>query len=125
MLGRAQRAWLDRFLAAEDARPTLLFVHHTLDDEDGSLADVPRLLDIVKPRRQVKAIVFGHSHRYSFDTLDGMHLVNLPAVGYNFGDQEPVGWVDSTLMAEGGEFTLRAIGGNREKHAKTVSLAWR
>jgi 3',5'-cyclic-AMP phosphodiesterase len=125
LLGRAQRAWLQNFLGEAGQRPTLLFVHHTLDDNDGSLADVPRFLEIVKPHRQVKAIVYGHSHRYAYDTLDGIHLVNLPAVGYNFNDQEPVGWVESVLTAEGGEFTLRAMAGNREKNGKTVSLRWR
>ena len=125
LLGKEQRTWLQRFLAEADDRPTLLFVHHTLDDSDGSLADVPRFFDIVKPCRQVKAIVYGHSHRYAYDTLDGLHLINLPAVGYNFADREPVGWVESVLTAEGGEFTLRALAGNLEKNGKTVSLRWR
>jgi 3',5'-cyclic-AMP phosphodiesterase len=125
LLGKAQRAWLQNFLAQSADRPTLLFLHHTLDDNDGSLADVLRFLEIVKPSRQVKAIVFGHSHRYSFDTLDGIHLVNLPALGYNFSDAEPVGWVDAVLRPDGGDFTLQAIAGSRDKHGKTVSLRWR
>jgi 3',5'-cyclic-AMP phosphodiesterase len=125
LLGKAQRVWLQNFLAQSADLPTLLFLHHTLDDNDGSLADVLRFLDIVKPSRQVKAIVFGHSHRYSFDTLDGIHLINLPALGYNFSEAEPVGWVDAVLRADGGDFTLQAIAGNRDRHGKTVSLRWR
>lgn len=126
LLGKAQRTWLQTFLAKADSRPTLIFVHHTLDDNDGSLTDVDRLFAIVRGHRQVKAIVYGHSHRYAFDKLDdGLHLINLPAVGYNFNDGEPVGWVDSRLSAEGGEFTLHAFAGNRERDGKTVSVSWR
>jgi hypothetical protein len=54
-----------------------------------------------------------------------MHLVNLPAAGYNFVDGEPVGWVRAMMSTEGAELTLRAIGGNQEVHGKMRSLAWR
>jgi hypothetical protein len=54
-----------------------------------------------------------------------MHLINLPAVGYNFNDGEPVGWVEASFTAEGGDFRLRAIGGNTEQDGKRVSLRWR
>ena len=73
----------------------LLFIHHQLDDGDGSLVDSDRLLAIVTPHRKVKAVIYGHTHRYRYDAVSGIHLINLPAVGYNFADQEPVGWVDS------------------------------
>jgi hypothetical protein len=103
----------------------VIFVHHTLDDQDGSLLDSDRLFSIVKPHRKVKAILYGHSHVYRFDTVDGIHLINLPAIGYNFGDTEPVGWVAAHLTAQGGEFKLSAIGGNLERNGKTTSLRWR
>lgn len=125
LLGKAQRTWLANFLQTSSDLPTLLFVHHTLDDGDGSLLDAPRLFDIVKPHRKVKAIFYGHSHRYAYDQWEGVHLINLPAVGYNFSDDQPVGWVDARLTATGGAFTLNAIGGNREKDGKTVVVAWR
>ena len=125
LLGKAQRAWLATFLQQSSDLPTLLFVHHTLDDADGSLLDAPRFFDVLKPHRKVKAILYGHSHRYAYDMWEGVHLINLPAVGYNFNDDQPVGWVDARLTAAGGAFTLRAIGGNLEKDGKTVTLAWR
>ena len=124
-LGRNQRGWLAEFLKTSSDKPTLIVVHHTLDDGDGSLVDFEKLFEIVKPHRKVKAIVYGHSHVYRYDVNDGIHLVNLPAIGYNFTDAQPVGWVDSMLTAEGGEFTLHAVGGNRDKDGKTVSLKWR
>ena len=42
-------------------------------------------------RREVKAVIFGHRHVYTLDQIDGIHLVNLPAVGYSFADGNPVG----------------------------------
>lgn len=125
LLGKAQREWLAGYLNSAPELPTLLFVHHTLDDGDGSLLDAPRLFEIVKASRQVKAIVYGHSHRYGFETWQGIHLINLPAVGYNFNDNEPVGWVEAAVNRQGGAFTLRSFGGNQERNAKTVVLAWR
>ncbi len=125
LLGKAQRTWLDAYLASAAPRPTLLFVHHTLDDGDGSLLDVERMFRIIKPRRMVKAVVYGHSHRYHFDTWEGIQLVNIPAVGYNFKDSEPVGWVEATVTAEGADFRLHAIGGNTAGDGKTTSVAWR
>ena len=124
-LGKNQRTWLAQYLKTSNDKPTLIVVHHTLDDGDGSLVDSDRLFEIVKPHKKVKAILFGHSHVYRYDLNDGIHLVNLPAIGYNFTDAQPVGWVDSILTAQGGDFTLHAFGGNREKDGKTVSLKWR
>jgi len=124
-LGRAQRDWLTRFLAESPVRPTFLFVHHTLDDGDGSLVDAERLLNIVRGHGSVKAIFYGHSHRYSFDTFGGVHLINIPAVGYNFADSEPVGWLDAELTPRTGAFTLHAIGGDKSKDGKRVELTWR
>lgn len=125
LLGKLQRTWLASHLDAGAGLPVVLFVHHTLDDGDGSLLDAPRLFDIVRPRRHVKAIVFGHSHRYGYGTVDGIHLVNLPAVGYSFQDSEPVGWVECELRPGGASFTLRAFAGNTAQNGKTVSLDWR
>jgi 3',5'-cyclic-AMP phosphodiesterase len=124
-LGKNQRTWLTEYLRTSSDKPVLIVVHHTLDDGDGSLVDFDRLFEIVKPHKKVKAILYGHSHVYRYDVTDGIHLVNLPAIGYNFSDAQPVGWIDSALTAQGGEFTLHAFGGNREKDGKTVSLKWR
>ncbi|MGH9630738.1 MAG: metallophosphoesterase family protein, partial [Bryobacteraceae bacterium] len=125
LLGKAQRQWLETYLRSADDTPILLFVHHTLDDKDGSLLDTDRFFRIITPQRKVKAVVYGHSHRYHYDTLEGIHLINLPAVGYNFADSEPVGWVETTMAKDGGDFKLHAIGGNRERDGQTKSLNWR
>ena len=125
LLGKAQRTWLSGWLPKNTDKPVILFVHHTLDDGDGSLLDAPRLFDIVKGVPSVKAIVYGHSHIYRYDIWEGIHLINLPAIGYNFRDSDPVGWVESVFTAKGGHFTLRAIGGNTEKDGQIARLVWR
>ncbi|PYM14444.1 MAG: hypothetical protein DME18_06725 [Verrucomicrobia bacterium] len=125
LLGKSQREWLGRFLGDSDGRPTILFVHHTLGDGDGELLDVQRLFELVRPQRKVKAIFYGHSHKYAFSQDDGIHLINIPAVGYNFSDEEPVGWVDAFFTPQGADLKLNAFGGNRAGDGKTKSLTWR
>ena len=125
LLGKAQRLWLEQFLASAESIPTLLFVHHTLDDGDISLLDVERMFRIVQPHRMVKAIVHGHSHRYRFDVREGIHLINLPAVAYHFADTEPLGWVEARLSGEGADFKLRAVAGNTAANGQETSLRWR
>ena len=46
-------------------------------------------------------------------------------VGYNFSDEEPVGWVDAVFTPRGVDLKLNAFGGNREGDGKTKSLTWR
>jgi 3',5'-cyclic AMP phosphodiesterase CpdA len=125
LLGKAQRQWLKAFLEGSDDKPTILCFHHTLGDGDGDLLDVPRLFDMIGPIRKVKAIVYGHSHAYGYSQFKGIHLINLPAVGYNFNDAQPVGWVEARLKNRGGDFTLHAAGGNRDKDGHTTKLTWR
>ncbi len=125
LLGKAQRTWLAGFLEKSDNRPTVIFVHHTLGDRDGDLLDVERLFRIIQPQAKVKAVFYGHSHEYSFMERDGIHLVNMPAVGYNFSDAEPVGWMDARFSTKGVELVLHAIGGNREKDGERTLLTWR
>lgn len=125
LLGKTQRLWLADHLDKSDDKPVIVCVHHTLDDNDGALLDAPRLFDIVKTRRKVKAIFFGHSHQYSYETWEQIHLVNLPAIGYNFRDSEPVGWVEALFRAGGARLTLRAFGGNTALDGKPFDLKWR
>jgi Icc protein len=125
LLGKAQRTWLQRYLPTCDDKPVILFFHHSLRDDDGDLQDLPRLFDIIRPVPKVKAIVYGHSHEYGFSDFEGIHLINLPAVAFNFGDEQPVGWVEARLGREGGEFVLHAIGGNNDQDGRVRQLRWR
>ena len=57
--------------------------------------------------------------------MDGIHLINLPALGYSFGARQPVGWVEAKLTETGGAFTLRGIDGPMNENGKTHRLKWR
>lgn len=126
VLGERQLRWLGRALDAGPGVPTVVLVHHNLSDKPGALTDTPGLLEVVRPRRQVQAVVYGHSHRWERARDEsGVHLVNLPAVAYAFGDDQPLGWCRFRVTAEGGELVLRCLGGDRGKDRQRVALAWR
>ncbi len=124
LLGRAQREWLAGQLPKMNDRPVVLFVHHTLGENDGELLDAEKLFALVRPHRHVKAIFFGHSHVWALLRRDRLNLINLPAVGYNFNDQQPVGWVDARFRADGVSLTLRALAGNRTDDGRTTFVSW-
>lgn len=124
-LGEAQRRWLKRFLDRADRRPTFLFFHHPPSSGKGDLLDYEQLFEIILPRKQVKAVFYGHTHVYRFSKVEDLDLINIPAIGYNFSDRVPVGWIEAYMTSEGGDFILRAIGGNMADNGKTTSLAWR
>ena len=122
MLGGSQRTWLETYLRTCDDRPTILFFHHTPKVD---LLDTGRLFRIIGPMTKVKAVVYGHTHHVKFSQFKGIHLVNLPAAGFNFSDSQPVGWMDAKLTSKGGEFRLRAMGGNTRVNGLTTKLTWR
>ncbi len=125
LLGKAQRTWLEHTLPRLSDRPLVLFVHHTLNDGDGDLLDVDRLMTILRPHRHVKAIFYGHSHQFRIGEREGVRLVNLPACGYNFNDAEPVGWMEASFHRHGVALTLRAFAGNRENDGTTYQVEWK
>ncbi|MDG3005278.1 metallophosphoesterase family protein [Paludisphaera mucosa] len=131
LLGEAQRAWLARTLDAAPAAATVVLVHHnpspTAEPAPGTLQDTAALLDILRPRKQVKALVYGHTHAWRRSEEDGLHLVNLPAVAYPFEKTEPVGWCRFEPLRDGrgATFELRCTGGDRSKDGERAELAWR
>ncbi len=122
MLGWPQRTWLETYLRTCDDRPTILFLHHTPKVD---LLDTGRLFRIIGPMAKVKAVVYGHTHHVKFSTYKGIHLINVPATGFNLGDSHPVGWMEAKLTSQGGEFLLHAMAGNRRLNGLTMKLAWR
>jgi Icc protein len=122
LLGLPQRTWLETYLKVCDDRPTIVFLHHT---PKGDLLDTRRLFDIIGPATKVKAVVYGHSHKFRISQYKGIHLINLPATGFNFGDNQPVGWVETSLTDRGGQFTLHALAGDRRDNGLTGTLPWR
>jgi len=124
LVGGAQRTWLKDYLRRFDDKPAILFLHHDVAPGT-SLLDVNRLWDIIVPARQVKALVHGHSHRFGFSRFEGIHVINLPATGYNLHNGDPVGWVEARLTPEDGRFVLHSIGGNARLDGYTATLGWR
>ena len=125
LLGKAQREWLQDFLLNTDDTPTFLFFHHPTTDEDGDLLDSEKLFRIIKPRKSVKGVFFGHSHEYQRSIVSGIHVVSLPATGYNFNDNEPIGWIEASFTRTGATLKLHAIGGNTRNDGEVTSLQWR
>jgi hypothetical protein len=125
-LGRAQRDWLAGYLDSNRAKNTVVFVHHNPDPEsDTALVDATRLMELLKARAWVKALIFGHTHVYAIEKQDGLHLINLPAVGYNFADGQPIGWMTAEFSPERVRLQLHAIGGEMMMGGQISNLAWR
>jgi 3',5'-cyclic AMP phosphodiesterase CpdA len=125
LLGKNQRGWLRGFLDGCDETPTLLFVHHSLDEEDGSLFDADRLLRLAQDFPKVKAIFHAHDHVFRCGSWDGVHVVSLPAVGMPLQPGTPLGWVDANFTARGAELTLRVTFGSSSPQDAHVALQWR
>ena len=128
LLGEEQRAWLTQALDARANKPALLMVHHNPIAPEGKkpgLTDHAELLALALPRRQVKAIFYGHTHTWRFAERDGLHLVNLPAVAYPFTPTEVTGWVDCKLRDRGAALEMRAHDITHAAHGRVTELAWR
>ena len=128
LLGPEQLLWLQDHLdaPAHATVPTMVLVHHDPSNQTNALIDSDALLRVLGPRRQVKALFFGHTHVWSTKQQnDGLWLVNLPAVAYPFSNDQPLGWVQCRPRGNGVELELRAIGGNLTQNRQRVELAWR
>lgn len=128
-LGKAQLDWLTAELDAKPEKPTLIVVHHNpvpVEPPPPSLLDTEALLTILRPRRQVKGVVFGHTHVWNVrQEQEGLHMINLPAVAYSFAPTQPLGWCRFRPEPGGGQLELRCIGGNREADRQRIDLRWR
>lgn len=82
LLGEPQLQWLAKTLDENKDKPAIVMAHHNLSqnaDIPAGLKDGEKLLEIIRPRKQVKAYIFGHTHNYSVNQDEsGIHLINLP-----------------------------------------------
>ena len=126
-LGEAQLAWLDKTLAADGARLTLVLAHHYPDrrEKPSGLTDTDALFAVLARRRVVQAYIFGHSHRWNADAKADVRQVNVPTTAWVFGKEQPRGWVDAHLEADGLRLDLRALDASHPWHGRTVRLPWR
>jgi 3',5'-cyclic AMP phosphodiesterase CpdA len=128
LLGESQLAWLARSLDAHANKPALVMVHHnpTPTADKVTLIDEAAFYAIIRPRRQVKAYIFGHSHVWNVSRdPSGIHLINLPTTAYVFEATRPAGWVHAQLEPDGMRLQLRCVDSKRAEHGQKVELAWR
>ena len=127
-LGDAQLKWLATSLDARPDKPALVMVHHNPDAKaphGGGLADTPELLALLTPRKQAKALIFGHTHAWSVREEHGLHLINLPPTAYTFAEGMPNGWVDARLTESGCTLELHCIDPKHPQHGEAKELTWR
>lgn len=129
-LGEQQLAWLAKALDANPGKPAILVAHHNLHltsgENKGALKDTDQLLEIMRSRRQVKAYIFGHTHYWDVkEDSSGIHLINLPPVGYVFNKTHPNGWVEATVKPTGLRLKLHALKPDHPAHGQVKELTWR
>ncbi|HZZ42998.1 MAG TPA: metallophosphoesterase [Tepidisphaeraceae bacterium] len=150
-LGDAQLKWLaDQLdLPKRQAKPVLVMVHHqpqlpntdqifipeppktatepasTKPTHIGGLLDTEALLEVLVPRKNVKALIFGHTHAWSHSEYKGFHLINLPTVAYPFNPVQPSAWTDCLLTDTTGTFSLHTLDPKHPKHGDQLNLTWR
>jgi 3',5'-cyclic-AMP phosphodiesterase len=109
-LSPEQLRWLDRELAAEPGRPTLLAMHHTPLatgirewDEINLLAPQREALaEVVARHPQLRAIVGGHLHRVAASALGGVPVLSAPSTYWQVRpdfEREDVEFVDTPGFA--------------------------
>ena len=128
LLGPEQLQWLARSLDENSTTPALVVIHHNPGLNGGNLGlkDTFPLFEVIRPRRQVKAYIYGHTHNWKVETdTSGIHLVNLPPVSYVFREGEPSGWVRAELKDQGMQLELRCVDPTHEDHGQKISLSWR
>jgi predicted phosphodiesterase len=116
-IGEEQLAWLAKELDARPDQPAIISVHHHpvfMGDKIGGITDTKALFEILTPRKQVKAVIFGHTHNWNIAHHEGIHLINLPPVAYPFDKAKPSGWVEARVSPDKLTLKLRALHGHKQ-----------
>ncbi|HVJ80231.1 MAG TPA: metallophosphoesterase [Planctomycetia bacterium] len=128
-LGHEQLEWLKAGLDARAEKPAVVFVHHhpVFDTKEkiGGIQDTAALFELIAPRKQVKAVIFGHTHHWNVTKREGVWLVNLPPVAYVFQKSDPNGWVEWLAKDGGATLTFHALSKTHAAHGKETELTWR
>jgi hypothetical protein len=129
LLGATQLDWLAKTLDENQTKPAVIMLHHNLDTgstQNSGLKDSEALFQIIRPRPQVKACIYGHTHAWDVKLDEsGIHLVNLPPTSYVYSQGAPVGWVLGTLTDDGLRLELRCLDKQHEANGETHRLKWR
>jgi 3',5'-cyclic-AMP phosphodiesterase len=128
LLGPEQLRWLAKALDENPTKPALVVIHHNPGLNGGNLGlkDTFPLFEVIRPRHQVKAYIYGHTHNWKVETdTSGIHLINLPPVSYVFREGEPSGWVHAELLDNGMQLELRCVDRTHKDHGQKINLRWR
>jgi 3',5'-cyclic AMP phosphodiesterase CpdA len=125
LLGPTQLDWLGRHLDKNPDRPTIVCLHHNPEPTAVGLKDADAFVELVTHRRQVKAVVFGHTHVHRRWTVDGLHFINLPAVGYRFNPLKPLGWVQARIRPGSLDLQLHPVKADAAVKSDVAHLSWR
>ena len=128
LLGEEQLHWLAKALDDNPKTPALIVIHHNPGLNGGNLGlkDTLPLFEVIRPRTQVKAYIYGHTHAWKVEPdTSGIHLINLPPVSYVFREGLPSGWVHALVQEKGMDLELRCIDPTHEDHGQKVKLEWR
>jgi 3',5'-cyclic-AMP phosphodiesterase len=131
-LGRRQLKWLEKVLDARPHKPVILVAHHQLalaqyseETRRNGLIDTEEFLKVILPRKQVKAYVFGHRHRWEHGMVEDLPWINLPSTAWVFSSGEALGFASCRLRPNGARFTFHSIDHRHAKHGEKVDLKWR
>jgi len=128
LLGEAQLNWLGKELDARKDKPAIVMMHHNPDlkEKPSGLKDTAQLWEVLAPRKQVKALFYGHSHTWKVEKHEsGIHQINLPAVAYVFNQAMSNGWVEVTVTAKQMTVRLNAFKEEFADNGKSKVLTWR
>ena len=127
LLGPAQLEWLAKSLDENADKPALVMIHHNPGISGNlGLKDTVALFEVIRPRRQVKAYIYGHTHTWKIDRDEsGIHLINLPPVAYVFQEGNPSGWVHATLGKKAIRLKLYCLDKKHKAHGQVVKLKYR
>ena len=127
-LGKAQLDWLGQALDANATKPAIVMLHHNpgLTENVPGLKDTAALLEVIRPRKQVKGYFFGHTHAWNVTQDEsGIHFVNLPPTAYIFAAGKPSGWLRAMAAADGMKLELRCLDTKHPQHGEVKDLKWR
>jgi 3',5'-cyclic AMP phosphodiesterase CpdA len=128
LLGNEQLEWLAKSLDDNQNKPALVLVHHNpgLNGGNMGLKDTLAFLEIIRPRKHVKAYIYGHTHSWKVEQdSSGIHLINLPPVAYVFRHGDPSGWVHAALNQDGMRLEFHSVDPAHEAHGQIHNLQWR
>jgi Icc protein len=126
-LGKEQLDWLGSALDKNPDKPALVLVHHNPGlGANMGLKDTSAFLEVIRPRKQVKAYIYGHTHTWKIEQdSSGIHFINLPPVAYVFHEGDPSGWVHAIVEDKKMRLELRCVDTSHKAHGQKVELEWR